>query len=29
LSSRFNGIRGLPRGNKGRIETSLVPPLEE
>ena len=26
LSSRFNGIGGLPRGDKGRIETSLVPP---
>jgi len=26
LSSRFDGIGGLPRGDKGRIETSLVPP---
>ena len=26
LSSRFNRIGGLPRGDKGRIETSLVPP---
>ena len=26
LSSRFNGIGGFPRGDKGRIETSLVPP---
>jgi hypothetical protein len=26
MSSRFNGIGGLPRGDKGRIETSLVPP---
>jgi len=26
MSSRFDGIGGLPRGDKGRIETSLVPP---
>jgi len=26
MSSRFEGIGGLPRGDKGRIETSLVPP---
>ena len=26
MSGRFNGIGGFPRGDKGRIETSLVPP---